>query len=391
MTLADLEFLLSAEGQRHLANLASTPVTEQSHLGLATRLRKTLGSSETHALLETALLRERAGSKFSRADQMYFDRAGLEMSSAEIISIWRSNRYAQYTRIADLCCGIGGDALGLAAQGTVVAVDRDPVRLAMARANLAAYGRDNQLEVVEADLEDMDPFSAEAIFFDPARRTDNGKRIYSIYGYRPPLSILDRWRGTTSNWGIKISPGFDYAELPDEAHVEFISVGYELREAVLWYGDLKPAAQRTATLLPSGDVLDSNSADCQPEISDPKLWLYEPDPAILRARLVTNLAAHLNASQIDSSISYLTSNDMVQTPFARWFEVEDWFPFQLKRLRSYLRERNVGRIEIKKRGSAVEVDSLRRQLRLKGKENRTVFLTMLRGNPIVIVANQVII
>jgi hypothetical protein len=66
--------------------------------------------------------------------------------------------------------------------------------------------------------------------------------------------------------------------------------------------------------------------------------------------------------------------------------VEDWFPFGLKRLRSYLRQRGIGRVVVKKRGSPLQPEALIHDLRLQGEQERVLFLTQLRGKPIVIVA-----
>jgi hypothetical protein len=109
--------------------------------------------------------------------------------------------------------------------------------------------------------------------------------------------------------------------------------------------------------------------------------LYEPDPAILRAGLVTTLAALINARQIDPSIAYLTSEILTPTPFARAFAIEAALPFQLKRLRAALRARGVGEVTVKKRGSPLEPEALIRQLKLSGPESRIVFLTQVSGKP----------
>ena len=118
--------------------------------------------------------------------------------------------------------------------------------------------------------------------------------------------------------------------------------------------------------------------------------MYEPDGAVIRAHLVQALAAKVAASQIDQSIAYLTAETAVVTPFARCFAVEAFFPFQLKRLRHYLRERQVGSVTIKKRGSPLEPDQLQRRLRLSGqRENhRFLFLTQILGEPSVIVSGE---
>ena len=61
-------------------------------------------------------------------------------------------------------------------------------------------------------------------------------------------------------------------------------------------------------------------------------------------------------------------------------------PFSLKRLRALLRSRGVGQVVVKKRGSAVEPEQLRRQLRLEGPESAVVVLTRVAGAPTALLA-----
>jgi hypothetical protein len=128
-----------------------------------------------------------------------------------------------------------------------------------------------------------------------------------------------------------------------------------------------------------------NSAHRLSPLSDPLAYLYEPDPAILRAGLVTDLGAQIGAAQLDAQIAYLTSSVLSHTPFARAWKVEDWLPFGVKRLRTYLRERGVGRVVVKKRASPLEPEALIRDLRLRGDDERVVFLTQMRDRPIIVV------
>ena len=184
---------------------------------------------------------------------------------------------------------------------------------------------------------------------------------------------------------MKISPGVDLAELSGyAAEIEFISEGGELKECVLWFGPLRsapePASFRRATLLPGPHTLLADPAAVS-LVGAPQAYLYEPDPAILRAGLVTTLAALIHARQIDASIGYLTSETLTPTPFARAFAIEAALPFQLKRLRAALRARGVGQVTVKKRGSPLEPEALIRQLKPSGPESRIVFLTQVSGKP----------
>lgn len=386
MRIEDLHFLLGPEGQRYLAEIAATPIDPGIHLQIADKLRQQIGPERTHAVLETVMLRQRAAGKFQRASEMYFTRQALQQASAEVVSTYRQKRFNNhgFKLLADLACGIGGDSLALAAQATVVGVDLDPLHLAMARENVRLYGHGDRFAPLQANLKELGPMPVEALFADPGRRTSQGKRVHSLHDYKPPVTFLDRWRKRVPNQAVKISPGVDYAELPAGAEVEFISVAGEVREAVLWFGDLRTPVGRRATLLPGGASLTDEMVD-QVSITRPGEYLYEPDGAVIRAHLVEQLACKLGASKIDDDIAYLTAGHLVPTPFARCYVLEDEFPFQLKRLRQYLRERGIGRVTIKKRGSPLEPEMLQQKLRLQGDGHCILFLTKVMGEPSVLV------
>jgi hypothetical protein len=65
-------------------------------------------------------------------------------------------------------------------------------------------------------------------------------------------------------------------------------------------------------------------------------------------------------------------------------------PFNLKKLRAYLRERNVGRVTVKKRGSPLTPEELIAKLKLPGGgEERIVVLTHVRNQPAVLICRTV--
>lgn len=391
MELEDFHYLLSPEGSERLDQLTTTRITPQNHLALASELRQVVTPGQAHALLETAMLRQRAGEKFGRASQMFFTRPALEQASAEVVSAHRSARYAAagFGWVADLGCGVGGDALSLAAGAHVVGVDLSRLRLSMARQNVGTYGRAERFEPLLADLRELPPLAVDALFFDPGRRDERGRRIHSVEDYRPPLSVLNRWLPVVPHAGVKVSPGVDYAALPAGAEVEFISVSGAVKEAVFWFGALNGGAQRRATLLPGGNSISTeDDTGAVVPVEQPGAYLYEPDGAVIRAHLVEALAQRLGAAKIDEKIAYLTADSAQPTPFARCFAVDEVMPFQLKRLRHALRERGVGRVTVKKRGSPLEPETLQRRLRLEGEAHAILFLTHVQGEPHVLIGRE---
>lgn len=398
MREADYRFLNSAAGEEALGRLSPDDIKPAAYLTTATRLRNAFGPDKAQALLETVTLRERAADKFGRAAQMLFLRDALEQSTGELVAGYRAGRFAErgFGLVADLGCGIGGDALALAAGAQVIGVERDPLRLQFARHNVGVYGRGDNFLPVCADLEEVAPLPVEAFFIDPARRTPSdptsaaSRRLRSIHAYQPGWPVVEGWLRRVPHAAMKVSPGLDYDEVPRGAGLEFVSVRGEVKEGIFWFGDLRPAADRVATLLPDGVSL-ALPAGSEPEIAagPPAAFLYEPDGAVIRAHLVRTLAAELGAHLLDPNIAYLTSDTFRPSPFARAFSVEASFPFQLKRLRHYLRAHDVGEVTVKKRGSPLDPEDLRRALRLSGTESRIVFLTQVLNQPTVIIGQPV--
>ncbi|CAM5451561.1 hypothetical protein STANM309S_05715 [Streptomyces tanashiensis] len=99
-------------------------------------------------------------------------------------------------------------------------------------------------------------------------------------------------------------------------------------------------------------------------------YLYEPDGAVIRAHLVAEVAEELDGGLIDETIAYITADALVPTPYAAAYEITDELPFNLKKLKALLREREVGTLTVKKRGSAVEPKEIRRRVKPKGPTRR---------------------
>lgn len=392
MDLQNFRLLQTPAGERALRDAMALEPREADFLRHFQSLGRDHPRELARSALEIAILRGEAKDKFPSAEKMYFTREAFEQATAYEVSVYRADRYRPFDVVSDLGCSVGGDTLALASMAPVIGIDRDPLRLAMARANTSALNPSHTVRLLRADLTSPLPFApapslhSMALFFDPARRA-NGHRIHSVQEYLPPLSAALSWLERFPALGVKVSPGVNLAELSRyEAELEFISSHGELKEASLWFGPLKTASRR-ATVLPGPHSLRS---DRIPEhhalpLSQPQEYFYEPDPAVIRAGLVADLGRKLEAAQIDADIAYLTAHKLAETPFARAWLVEDWFPFQLKRLRAYLRKRDVGAVVVKKRGSPIRPEELMRDLRLEGDQERVIFLTHLKGRPIVVI------
>jgi len=388
MDQALMDWLCSSEGMAVLADLAERDLGEETILVELKRLRRFLPAERARVAVEQALLRRRAMTKFPQANRMLFTRDALEQASATVVATHRANRMVSVGHVADLGCGIGGDTIALAAAGAqVTAVERDPIRLALARFNVEALGLGSRVLFVERDLMLEPPPSVAALFCDPSRRSE-GRRVFDPDAFQPPLSHVLSWQRYTSALVVKLAPGIDPSVLPTNAEIEFVSLDGELREAVLWLGPFVTATRRATVLRSDGSCATMvASPSPSPTLSPPLAVLYEPDPAIIRAGLVTTLAAQLGAHQLSPDIAYLTAETAIPTPFARSWPIITWLPFQLKRLRALVRELDGGLVTVKKRGSPLDTDALARQLRGTGQRSLVVVLSHMLTGPIAVICS----
>jgi SAM-dependent methyltransferase len=386
----DFPALLTAAGQAALLEAEALQPREVDFLKYFTVLRKRHERELARNALATAILRREASAKLPQAGQMYFTREALEQATPWVVSQHRAARFAGYARILDLGCSIGGDSLALAQKAPVIGIELDALRGVIARANAAALSKD--VHVLRGDVRHL-PFDLRAMkdnaaFFDPARRADR-KRAFSVERYSPPLSIIQGWLPHVPALAVKVSPGVNLSELAGyDCEIEFISHNGDLKEALLWFGAFKGPRFRATVLEAEGAAHTITREEHSPviPISVPRAYLYEPDSAILRAGLVTHLGETLGGAQLDPHIAYLTADRRIETPFARVWAVEGWMPFQLKKLRAYLRERDVGSVTVKKRGSPITPEQLIAGLRLKGENEKVLFLTRQADKPIIVIA-----
>jgi hypothetical protein len=386
MNVAVFDQLLGPVGRTALAAARELQPTEAKYPAHFDRLCKHYPPDLARAALDTVMLREKARVKFTRAGEMYFTREALEMASAEPVARYRAGRFASFDTVADLCCGIGGDAIGLASAGlAVVAVDRDPLRVRMAEANLAAYGLSGRC--VCADVLTVDLAGCAAAFADPGRRP-GGRRTLSLHDSEPPVPALVARLPRGFPLGVKVAPGFPKDELTGfDAGPEFISLGGELKECVLWFGPLRSGEVR-ATVLPGPHTLTGNPNSAV-EVGSVGAFLYDPDPAVTRAGLVGELGRHLGARQIDPRVAFLTSDALTPTPFASAYRVEEVLPFQARRVGAWLNARGVGRVTVVKRGTAVDTEELVSKWKLRGDGHRAAILTRAAGRPAAIIGERV--
>jgi hypothetical protein len=393
--------LLTPQGWALLESLP--PYDEHHVLALGEQLRAQGHDAGLVAAAHTqSRLRARAHDKLGPfADGMLLTPDGLEQATRLAVAAHHARRYvgAGVERVADLGCGLGSDALALAGLDRhVLAIDADELTAAFATVNLRHWP-DAEVrchDVTTLDLPGMLD-RGDGVWLDPARRvTTRGggtRRTFDPEASSPPYSFVLEVARRFPATGAKLAPGIAHHLLPDgvtapAAEAQWVSVHGDVVECALWFGPLAREGVRRSALVLDGhgsvhELVDEPVG--RPDVAEVGAFLHEPDGAVIRAGLVAQLAARTGAGLVDPTVAYLTTGSPVTDPLVHSYAVEDVLPYQVKALRTYLRDRGVGVLTIKKRGSAVDPADLRRQLRLHGGAEATIALTRVAGRPSVLV------
>ncbi|MBG6216451.1 hypothetical protein IWX75_000895 [Arthrobacter sp. CAN_A6] len=394
--------ILAPEGWELLNSLG--PYSEVESLRLSEQLRKTGHSPDVvSAALTQSRLRAKARAKFGPfAERMLFTTAGLEQATRMSVAARHAQRFveASLVRVADLGCGLGADSMALATlDREVTAVELDETTAAAATMNLLPWAN---AKVVNADAESIDASAYDGVWLDPARRSTSSSgttRIFDPEAFSPPLSFVEKLADGGTPVGVKMGPGIPHEAVPSGCEAQWVSVDGDVTEVSLWFNALRRTGIRRAALVISvHGAAELTSAAEFGEGPDAPLgpvegYLYEPDGAVIRAGLVADVALQLRGHLLDPRIAYVCAPTLVGTPFARAYRILEVRPYNIRSLKAWVRTEGIGVLDIKKRGTAVTPEEVRRQLLAgsgKGKKKATLVLTRIGEDRVAIVVEPVL-
>ncbi|TLM85504.1 class I SAM-dependent methyltransferase [Pseudarthrobacter sp. NamE2] len=398
--------LLTPEGWDLLASLK--PYREDASFELNAALRKAGHTPElVSAVLTQSRLRTKAEAKFGEfAGQMLFTQAGLEQATRLNVAARHAQRFAAagIGHVADLGCGLGADSLALASLDiTVTAVEMDETTAACATVNLIPFPN---ATVVHADATTVPLDGIDGVWLDPARRvtsTSGTKRIWDPEAFSPPLSFVEGLAAAGKAVGVKMGPGMPHDSVPGNCEAQWVSVGGDVTEAALWFNAVRrPGIRRSALVLGPGGAAELTSAEDfgggpAAPVGPVEGYLYEPDGAVIRAGLVADVALELGGHLVDEHIAYICSPGLLDTPFARAYQVREVMPYNVKALKAWVKQEGITVLDIKKRGMAVTPEELRKQLLAPGRtagkkgagKTATLVLTRIGEDRVAIVVDPV--
>jgi hypothetical protein len=250
------------------------------------------------------------------------------------------------------------------------------------RENLAVHGID--AGVIEGDIRGMTGSigSFDALMLDPARR-HGSKRTRKLSEIEPSIKEIAELTGHVANACVKLPTWVSAEDIPVPCELEWVSTESGLKEAVMWTGGFMRSKTSVSLLHKDAVLTDHELPDGEPDIAKAGLYLFEPDPALIRSGLLGRKAVSLGMTRIDADIAYMSASTLVDDPFFRVFRITGSMKFGLKRLNEALRNMDAGSVTVKKRGFPMLPEEVITKLRLNGEKHVTIVLTREQGQRLV--------
>ncbi len=313
----------------------------------------------------------------------------LEQASSSATARYKANLFKGKT-FADLTGGAGIDSWAMLKNfGHATIIDNNKNASSRIEYNMGVLGFKNKAIVHTADAEDfitsMD--KTDLILIDPQRRDSSKKGLYALEDCSPNvLNLLSTLKEKSSTIVLKTSPMLDINQgiekLGCVSHVHIIE----------WQGDCKevlyimtPSNQPdeipiTAVKLNGNDQATHSmtftrqaEANAPIPLSEPLKYLYEPGPAFLKAGGFKSICAQYGVKKLHPHTHLYTSKTPIQDFPGRSFEILNIYPVQAKAL-------PFDKINLSVRGFPMDVNTLKKKLKLKDGGDETLFACTLNND-----------
>ena len=401
-SITDFQWLESGDGLALLEKTAAMLRAGESEIRVIQKLRKlNVTPIRSGLLVKQVRLRAIGLRKFAQARSMLFDDRLLQQATDERLAMYKARRYRAAGQIVDICCGLGGDAIGLGNVANVTAVDSNDIACLLTRHNSAVNSNEKfSVNVRQCDANSTVMESDSWFHIDPDRRSTD-KRMTRVQDFSPGIALLSRIVEQQRHGAIKIAPASD---LPDvwqgRCERQWIGDRHECKQQLLWFGDCANSSTRksASAIDDKGQIvfewseperIDS-AVDSRPVIAlTIQRFLYEPHATILAGGMTDSLAAQLELSRVDHNVEYLTGNEHLVHGAVSAFEVVVVVRLDRRDIRSALKASDCGLLEVKKRGVDHNLMKPWQQMKFSGRTPLVLLLTHCSGKHLAIIGKRI--
>ena len=359
---------------------------------------------EIAQILADLRIQSRAKLKFPRASQMQFTKEGLKQASSKWLAEYRTLKMKQnlstIKNVLEIGSGIGGDTIAQGLRWNVITIEKDLPLLQVLKHNLEVYHLLDKIEIIEADILEIIHQTwfreklahVDAIIFDPSRKS-NSSAASEVEEYEPSLSLIPDLLQISPNVVVKLASAIDISSAKFDCDVEVVSYKGSVKETMLWFGKFKLSDQKNviATKLPEKISLVKQASVGIPAISLPKKYLFEPDPAFIKAQVLNDIASEYNLTLLNENIAYLTGDTKVITPVMKCYQYISHCDLNFEKINRLLKQYQIGQLDYKSRGVKIDLKTVHKSIEYHGKGQGILIFTLISKKPSIILCKYCIL
>ncbi len=327
----------------------------------------------------------------------YPNKIHIEQTSSEITARYKASLVSGVT-IIDLTGGFGVDAYGFSKQfKKVIHCEINAELSEMVQHNF------NQLKVFNIEIIATDGIEYlnqhqnryDWIYVDPSRRDDNKGKVFFLNECLPNVpNALGQLFEYADNIMVKTSPLLDISvgirELKFVKTIHVVAVGNEVKE-LLWILEkgynseiMIETINLRSELNEKFSFLLNDEKNHEPNYSQPRSYLYEPNAAILKSGGFNSVASTFNLYKLHKHSHLYTSDNLIKFP-GRAFKIEKSLPYNKKSLKNL----QIKKANVTTRNFPETVQQIRDRFKIKdGGSSYLFFTSILKEEKIVLICTK---
>lgn len=341
--------------------------------------------------------KEKLPTWFKTTNIYYPKKISIEQTSSEITANYKSMLISG-TSIIDITGGFGVDCFYFAKHFLEVThceinnelskiVNHNYKQLQIKNITTIA---DNGISFLKTSNKNFD-----CIYIDPSRRDNIKGKVFLLKDCLPNVpENLDFLFSKTNSILIKNSPILDITSAVNELkfvkEIHIVAVKNEVKELLflLEKNYTNSISIKTINILSTEHQKFNFSFNKKviSEYSNPLVYLYEPNSAILKSGGFHHISKKLNVKKLHQHSHLYTSNNLLNFP-GRRFKIENILPYDKKKLHKLLPD-NKANITIRNFNKSVA--QIRKETKIKDGGNIYLFFTkLINEKPTVLVCSQI--
>ena len=323
---------------------------------------------------------------YGNADLLMGGRIPAEQCSSEVVARYKRG-IIEGESLCDMTGGMGVDFWYMSeGMKRAVYTERLEFLCGAARHNFSvlADGKHPEVEVRHGDGCVLPIPQVDVIYLDPARRGEDGSRVYAIEECEPDVTAWqDELLRHARTVLVKLSPMVDVTDvlrkMKNVTEIHVLAVRNECKEILVKQqsgvrsGEGGTPAYALGCRVFCVDFFQSYTIKysfplatdgvCAVTDNGVMNYLYEPDVTLMKARAWSNLCERFPVRQFDHNTRLMTADELIEDFPGRIFVVEEQIPFSSKVVKRL--KRSIPQANISTRNFILTADELRRRTGIK--------------------------